>query len=87
MLMAEYDYETDIEVHSQEAEARGEVKGRTEGLVQLVLKKLRKSCTVAEIAEALEESEEKIGRIVEIAQKSAPEYDERKILDEVLNLP
>ncbi len=31
MLMAEYDYETDIEVHSQEAEARGEARGRAEG--------------------------------------------------------
>ena len=84
MLMAEYDYVMDIEVHSQEAEARGEAKGRTEGLVQLVLKKLKKSCTVAQIAEALEETEDKISRIVEIAQKYAPEYDERKILDEVL---
>ncbi len=88
MLMAEYDYEMDIEVHSQEAEARGEAKGRTEGrtegLVQQVLKKLKKSCTVAQIAEALEETEDKISRIVGIAQKYAPEYDERKILDEVL---
>ena len=48
------------------------------------MKKLKKSCTVAEIAEALEETEDKIGRIVEIAQKYAPEYDEKKILDEVL---
>ncbi len=90
MLMAEYDYATDIEVHSQEAEARGEAKGRTEGrteeFVQLVLKKLKKSCTVAQIAEALEETEDKIGWIVEIAQRYAPEYDERKILDEVMRL-
>ena len=45
------------------------------------------SCTVAQIAEALEETEEKIGRIVEVAQKYAPEYDERKILDEMMGLP
>ena len=90
MLMAEYDYETDIEVHSQEAEARGEAKGRTEGvelkLIQQVLKKLKKSCTVAQIAKALEETEEKISRIAGIAQKYAPEYDEKKILDEVMQL-
>ena len=56
-------------------------------LINLVLKKMRKSCTVPQIAEALEEPEEKIGRIVEIAQKYAPEYDERKILDEMMNTP
>lgn len=53
-------------------------------LVSQVLKKLKKTCTVAQIAEALEETEEKISRIVEIAQRYAPEYDERKILDEVM---
>ena len=53
-------------------------------VIQTVLKKMKKSCTVAQIAEALEEPEEKIGRIMEIAQKYAPEYDERKILDEVM---
>ena len=37
-----------------------------------------------QIAESLEETEDKISRIVGIAQKYAPEYDERKILDEVL---
>ena len=45
---------------------------------------MKKSCTVAQIAEALEESEEKISRIVETARKYAPEYDERKILDEMM---
>ena len=39
---------------------------------------------MTQIADALEETEEKISRIVEIAQKYAPEYDERKTLDEVM---
>ena len=68
-------------------EERG-IKGLEQGtelkLINQVLKKMKKSCTVAQIAEALEETEEKIGRIVEIAQKYEPEYDERKILDEVM---
>ena len=76
-------------------EERGIEKGLERGLKQgielklisQVLKKLRKSYTVAQIAETLEETEEKIGEIVEIAQKYAPEYDERKILDEVMSLP
>ncbi len=37
-----------------------------------------------QIADALEETEDKIGRIVEIARKYTPEYDEKKILDEVM---
>ena len=66
---------------------RGIEQGTELKLINLVLKKMRKSCTVAQIAEALEESEEKIGRIVEIARKYAPEYDERKILDEIMSHP
>ena len=66
-------------------------EGRQEGLdlqlIRLVSKKLKKSYTVAQIAETLEEAEEKIGRIVEIARKYAPEYDEKKILDEVMGSP
>ena len=30
MLMAEYDYETDLHVHEKEAEVRGELKGKIE---------------------------------------------------------
>lgn len=31
MMMAEYDYETDLEVHCEEAEARGEARGKARG--------------------------------------------------------
>ena len=65
-------------------EERGIKKGIELNVIQLVVKKLKKSCTVEQIAEALEETEAKIGRIVEIAQKYAPGYDERKILEEVM---
>ena len=57
-----------------------EERGAELKLVQLVVKKLKKSDTVAQIADALEETEEKIGHIVEVAQMYAPEYDEREIL-------
>lgn len=63
-----------------------EERGAELKLVQLVVKKLKKSDTVAQIADALEETEEKIGRIVEVAQMYAPEYDERKILYHCLGL-
>ncbi len=73
-------------------EERGIEKGIEKGieqgtelkLISLVLKKLKKSCTVSQIADALEEPEEKISQIMKIAQKYAPEYDERKILAELM---
>ena len=66
----------------ENARREGLKQGTELKLISLILKKLKKSCTVAQIAEALEESEEKISRIVETAQKYAPEYDEKKILEE-----
>ena len=68
----------------ENARREGLEQGTELKLISLILKKLKKSCTVAQIAEALEESEEKISRIVETAQKYAPEYDEKKILEEVM---
>lgn len=104
MLIAEYDYETDIRVKQDEAREAGREEGREQGreegreegrnegrvqgtelkVIQQVLRKLQKSCTVEQIADALEEPEEKISRIVRIAQKYAPEYDEKKILEELM---
>jgi len=67
---------------------KGIQKGIQEGaelkLIQLVVKKLKKSCTVAQIADQLEEVEERIAGIVTVAQKYAPEYDEKSILEELL---
>ena len=68
----------------ENARREGLEQGTELKLISLILKKLKKSCTVAQIAEALEESEEKISRIVETVQKYAPEYDEKKILEEVM---
>ncbi len=58
--------------------------GREQYLIQQVLKKLKKCCTVAQIADALEEPEEKIDQIVKIAEKYAPECDEERILQEAM---
>ena len=65
-------------------EERGIEKGTELKVIQMVLRKLQRNYTVAQIVEALEEPEEKISRIVEIAQKYAPEYDEGQILKEVM---
>ena len=65
-------------------EERGIQKGMEINLVRLVIKKLAKSYTVSEMADQLEESEIRIQQIVDIVKKHAPEYDERKILEELL---
>ena len=65
-------------------EERGIEKGTELKLIQQVLKKIQKSYTVEQIAGFLEEPEEKIRRITEIAEKYAPVYDERQILKEMM---
>ena len=75
--------EKEEKARQQEIE-QGTELGTELKLIRLVLKKLKKFCTVAQIADALEETEERIGRIMEIAKKHAPEYDERQILEEIM---
>ena len=99
MLVAEYDYNLDIEVQREEAmedgiqigEERGiqigEERGRTEGnilrVINQVIKKISKGCTVAETADMLEEEPTMIQRIYDVAKKYAPEYDAEKIYAEL----
>ncbi len=58
-------------------------QGRTEGkamyLIEQICKKLRKAKSPALIAEELEEQPEKIEKICRLAEKFAPEYDEREV--------
>ena len=58
-------------------------QGRTEGramyLIEQICKKLRKAKSTALIAEELEEQPEKIEKICRLAEKFAPEYDEREV--------
>ena len=64
-------------------EERREERGRKYGeelkVIQLMLKKMKKFYPAGQIAEFLEGKEEKISRIIKIAEKYAPEYDERQI--------
>ena len=72
MLIAEYDYDLDVEVQREEAYAAGKVEGRQEGreegqkekLQEQVKRKLEKGKSVDTIAEELEESREEISRII-----------------------
>lgn len=69
----------------QEGREEGRKEGREEGadkyLIQQVCKKLLRSLSVAEIAEALEEDIDKIERIVEVAEAFAPQYDSNRIYE------
>ena len=64
---------------------KGIVQGANLNVIQLVLKKLKKSYSVSQIAEQLEETDEKISRIIRISEKYAPDYDERQILKEFMS--
>ena len=91
MLVAEYDYEMDIEVQREEAFEEGERLGRMEGerlgcdkgellkLIELVVRRLRKGDTAEQTTELLEEPPEVIRKIYEAAGEFAPEYDVQSI--------
>lgn len=69
MLVAEYDYDMDIEVQREEAYTEGLSQGREEGLeyklIEQVKKKLSKGKSPEVIADELEESAETIQRIID----------------------
>ena len=64
MLIAEYDYDLDVEVQREEAYAAGKEEGQKEKLQELVKRKLEKGKSIGTIAEELEESCEEIAEIV-----------------------
>ena len=64
MLIAEYDYDLDVEVQREEAYAEGREEGQKEKLQEQVKRKLEKGKSVDTIAEELEESREEISRII-----------------------
>ena len=68
MLIAEYDYDLDIEVQREEAYEdgieTGTIRGMKEKLVELIRKKVEKGKSILEIAEELEETPEEIEKII-----------------------
>lgn len=71
MLIAEYDYDMDIEVQREEAYTEGLEKGKHEKLIELIKKKLSKGNSPEEIADALEESVETIQKIIALVNEIA----------------
>ena len=69
----------------KEGREEGREEGRKEGQkkeqVSLIVKKIKKNKTVAEIADDLEEKEEVIAPIYEAALSMKPDYDVEKIYE------
>lgn len=68
----------------ERGERIGLERGEEKKLLSLVIAKVNKGMGVPEIADALEEDEQTISRLVQIVNRYAPEYDPEKILEEVL---
>ena len=82
-----YDVQETRRVSREEGRIEGERAGRIEGeqlhLIKLVIKKIEKQCSAAQIAEILEEPLDTIQQIYDIALCQAPDYNADKILKEL----
>ena len=87
-MLFEHFEEYDVQATRKEARAAGLAEGREEGreeqIVEQICKKLKKGMPVSRIAAELEEEEPRIRKIVEVAEKHAPEYDVKSIVAELL---
>ena len=63
-----------------EGERTGRIEGEQLHLIKLVIKKIEKQCSVAQISEILEEPLDIIQQIYDIALCQAPDYNADKIL-------
>ena len=66
-----------------EGERAGRIEGEQLHLIKLVIKKIEKQCSAAQISEILEEPLDIIQQIYDIALCQAPDYYADKILKEL----
>ena len=71
------------EDQKREGVMEGRWEGALESKIQLVIKKISKGMSVSQIADILEEEEESVQRICDIAADMAPNYDIVKIREEL----
>ena len=83
--VSDYWEEVALQKGRKEGRKKGREEGRKEGRkkeqVSLIVKKIKKNKTVAEIADDLEEKEEVIAPIYEAALSMKPDYDVEKIYE------
>ena len=85
MNILEVGIERGKEIGLEQGKEIGLERGKEIGLLEQVCKKMQKGLTVPEIADMLEEPEERIQEICNTLHKYAPEYDMNEILEELLN--
>ena len=87
MLDTEYNEAEVMELFKEEGREEGREEGKEEGreetLVTLICKKLVKGKSVPVIADEVEEPEEYVSKVCEIASKYLPNYDVQKIIAEL----
>ena len=81
MSIFEYDEEAVLDYIGQKQWEDGRSKGRLDEQLRLIISKVRKNKTLAEIAEVLEEVENVIMPVYIAVCKCAPDYDVDKICE------
>ena len=83
MSIYEYDAKKQRKFDREEGREEGRKEGLQEHLIGQVCRKLKKGMPIDRIAAELEEDEDRIRAIVNVAEKYAPDYDIEKIVENV----
>ena len=81
-IFADQFHKCEAEARAQgeaEGRAKGEAEGRVSKMIEQIMKKYKKGCSVAETADMLEENPSVIEQIYDILRQNAPDYDVQKI--------
>ena len=78
-----YDVQETRRVSREEGRLEGRIEGEQLHLIKLVIKKIEKQISAAQISEILEEPLDIIQQIYDIALCQAPDYNADKILKEL----
>ena len=86
-IFADQFHKCEAEARAQgeaEGRAKGEAEGRVPKMIEQIMKKYKKGCSVAETADMLEENPSVIEQIYDILRQNAPDYDVQKIYQSLL---
>ena len=81
-IFADQFHKCEAEARAQgeaEGRAKGEAEGRVSKMIEQIMKKYKKGCSVAETADMLEENPSVIEQIYDILRQNASDYDVQKI--------
>ena len=78
-ILTEYDEEKVKRTYKEEGREEGREEGSKKRLVEQICKKLKKGKGIPQIADEVEEEEELVRKICDIADSYGPEYDADKV--------